>query len=84
MTFKEFREDLAFRSYGRWYVVTTEDEAVHVLQWEPSNYKWYTPKPTWGREEFGYLDEVGANSKIYNIRPLIGQPSERDDFRKPV
>lgn len=70
MTFKEFREGPEFKSRS-FFVVTTEQGEALVLQWEPSpTFKWYKPKPFWGREEYGYLDSVGLNSRISHIRTL--------------
>ena len=77
MTFKTFSENYLF-SKPVPLAVTTRYSEEHepvcvILIWEPSNQKWYQPKPMWGREEVGYLDTVtidGVTHKIIDIREV--------------
>lgn len=74
MTFKEFRQTIGYKTAG-YYVLTTcdHDDAKflkhQVLEWEPSNQKWYQPVD-WGRKEAGYLNVIGDVSRIVHMRVL--------------
>lgn len=84
MTFKEFRKSPNFTLHGNFYALTGEVRGrmvYAVLEWEPSNQKWYRLSPISGRSEAGCLDmaDLDMNGsfhwvKIQYIRPIFSQP----------
>lgn len=79
MTYQEFRDSSEAKLVNQYYRVTAlreRDEKLvcWVLQWEPSNVKWYRPEPYSGRKDCGYTNEVweadDGNLLIMHIRPL--------------
>jgi len=82
MTFREFF-DSHFATASAWCVITIKHPnlaacSAIVLQWEPSNYKWYRPNPIEGREECGSYDSIGPipeyggiKGEVEGIRVLV-------------
>lgn len=76
MSYQEFRQSPFYQLPNQWFRVTMEcrDElTAAIVQWEPSNMRWYYAEPYEGRSECGSYDVIRLENKdwkIVEIRPL--------------